>query len=168
MTKLLQRYLLNDPHAPMVTVSLEEPALAPARTLVRVPYLEHLLTLVQRGCAPADLPTAIAPALAQAHADLATYLATVLAGLFDPARLELLPEALADYRSLGDPNVVTRALLAQINYIGDVAANMPANTHHGQWGLPPSLARATEIHHDCAPLAHSEYVPPSASGVVLA
>ena len=26
--------------APMVTVSLEEPALAPARTLVRVPYLE--------------------------------------------------------------------------------------------------------------------------------
>ena len=55
--------------------------------------------------------------------------ATVLVGLIDPARLELLPEALADYRSLGDPTVVTRALLAQINYIVDVAANMPANTH---------------------------------------
>ena len=71
------QYLLNDPRAPMVTVSLEEQALAPARTLARVPYLEHFLALVQRGCAPADLPTAIAPALAQAHADLATYFATV-------------------------------------------------------------------------------------------
>ena len=38
-------------------------------------------------------------------------------------------DALADYRSLGDPTVVTRALLAQINYIVDVAANMPDNTH---------------------------------------
>ena len=64
----------------MVTVSLEEPALAPARTLARVPYLEHLLALVQRGCAPPEFPTAIAPALAQAHADLATYLAIVLSG----------------------------------------------------------------------------------------
>ena len=86
--------------------------------LARVPYLEHLLGLVQQGCAPADLPKAIAPALAQAHADLATYLATVIVGLFDPARLALLPEALVDYRRLGDPNVVARALLAQINYIG--------------------------------------------------
>ena len=74
----------------MVAVGLEEQALA--RALARVPYLERLLGLVQRGCAPADLPTAIAPALAQANADLATYLATVLVGLFDPARLELLPE----------------------------------------------------------------------------
>ena len=113
----------------MVTVSLEEQALSPARVLARVPYLEHLLALVQQGCAPADLPTAIAPALAQPHADLATYLATVLVGLFDPARLELLPDALADYRRLGDPNVVSRALLAQINYVVDVAANTPANIH---------------------------------------
>ena len=61
--------------------------------------------------------------------DLATYLATILVGLFDPARLELLPDAFADYRSLRDPTVVTRALLAQVNYIVDVAVNMPANTH---------------------------------------
>ena len=94
--------LLNDPHAPMVAVSLEEQALAPARVLARVPYLEHLLGLVQRGCAPADLPAAIAPALAQAHADLAAHLATVLVGLFNTAGLELLLEALADYRKLGD------------------------------------------------------------------
>ena len=29
------QYLLNDPHAPMVAVSLEEQALAPARVLAR-------------------------------------------------------------------------------------------------------------------------------------
>ena len=80
-------FLLRDPHAPMVTVSLEEQALTPARTLVRVPYWEHLLELVQRGCLEADFHTAIEPALAQAHADLATHLATILVGLFDPARL---------------------------------------------------------------------------------
>ena len=74
----------KSPHAPMVTVSLEEPALAPACTLVRAPYWDHLLELVQRGCLEADFHTAIEPALAQAHADLATYLATILVGLFDP------------------------------------------------------------------------------------
>ena len=103
------QYLLNDPHAPMVTVSLEEQALAPARTLARAPYPEHLL---------AHLPS---------RKHMLTWPPTWPSSY--PARLELLPEALADYRSLGDPNVVTRALLAQINYIVDVAANMPANTH---------------------------------------
>ena len=84
----------------MVAVSLEEQALAPARVLAHVPYLERLLGLVQRRCAPADLPAACAPA-AQTHR-------------------KLLPKALADYRKLGEPTVVTRALLAQIN--------MPPNT----------------------------------------
>ena len=50
-------------------------------------------------------------------------------GLQKPCRSALLPEALADYRKLCDPNVVTRALLAQIHYIVDVAANMPPNTY---------------------------------------
>ena len=77
------QYLLNDPHAPMVTVSLEEQALAPARALARVPYLEHLLAPVRW---PPDghlrLPS---------HKHMQTW---------------PLPEALADYRRLGDPNVV--------------------------------------------------------------
>ena len=84
-------------HAPMVTVILEEQALAPARALARVPYLEHLLGLVQQGCEPAQLPDACAPALARAHADLATYLPTLMVGLFYPACLAALPEALADF-----------------------------------------------------------------------
>ena len=122
-------HLLNDMHAPMVTVILEEQALAPARVLARVPYLDHLLHLVQQGCEPAQLPAACAPALECAHADLATYLATLMAGLFDQARLAALPEALADYQQLGDPTVVARTLLAQINYTADVAANMPPHTY---------------------------------------
>ena len=34
--------------------------------------------------------------VARAHADLSTYLATLMVGLFDQARLAALPEALAD------------------------------------------------------------------------
>ena len=48
-----------------------------------MPYLEHLLALVSTELCFSDL------------------LATVLLGFFDPAGLT--PEALADYRSLGDP-----------------------------------------------------------------
>ena len=129
------QHLLNDLHAPMVTVILEEQALAPARVLARLPYLEHLRGLVQQGCETAQLPAACAPALARAHADLATYLATVMVGLFDRARLAVLPEALADSQKLGDPNVVARALLAQINYTADVAANMPPHTYSTTSGI---------------------------------
>ena len=83
-------HLLNDMHAPIVTVILEEQTLAPARVLARVPYLKHLLGLVQQGCEPAQLPVACASALVRAHADLATHLPTHLAGLFDRARLAAL------------------------------------------------------------------------------
>ena len=122
-------------HAPMVTVQLEEQALAPARALARVPYLEHLLGLVQQGCEPAQLPAACAPALARAHFDLATCLATIIVCLFDHARLAALPEALADYQKLGDPTAVARALLAQLNYTRDVAANMPPQTYSTRSGI---------------------------------
>ena len=122
-------HLPNDMHAPMVTVILEEQALAPARVLARVPYLGHLLGLVQQGCESHQLPAACAPALERAYADLATYLAMLLAGIFDPARLAALPDALADYQRLGDATMVARTLLAQINYTADVAANMPPHTY---------------------------------------
>ena len=93
----------------------------------RVCHMEHVLGLVQRGCAPADVPAAIAPALAQAHADLATHLPpSSWASLSRPALNSSQKHLLT---TVGDPNVVTRALLAQINYIVDVAANMSANTH---------------------------------------
>ena len=50
---------------------------------------------------------------------------------------------------------MTRALLAQINYIVDVAAKMPAT----RTPRPAGSSASTEIHHDCGPLAHGEYVP---------
>ena len=81
----------------MVTLSLEEPALAPARALMRVPYWEHLLELVHRGCVEADFSRQVS----RAHADLATYLATILVGLFEPERLALLPNAIVDFRCPG-------------------------------------------------------------------
>ena len=113
----------------MGTVLLEEQALAPARVLARVPYLEHLLGLVQQGCETHRLDAACAPAVERAHADLATYLAMLITGLFDHARLAALPDELAGFRQLVDPTVVTRALLAQLNYAADVAANMPSDTY---------------------------------------
>lgn len=58
-----------------------------------------------------------------------TYLATVIVSLFDSARLQVLPEALAECSSLVDPTIVARALMAQIKTVTDVADNMPTNTH---------------------------------------
>ena len=81
----------------MVTVILEGTGPCTC-SRARVLHLEHLLGLVQQGCEPAQLPDACAPALARAHADLATYLAT---RLFDQARLAALSETLADCWKLG-------------------------------------------------------------------
>ena len=161
-------HLLNDMHAPMVTVILEEQALAPARVLARVPYLEHLLSLVQQGCEPAQLPAACAPALARAHADLATYLATLIVGLFDQARLAALPEALADYQKLGDPTVVARTLLAQINCTADVAANMLPHTYTTGSGIFRFAWRAPKLHDDRPQTTHGLHVSATADCVLLA
>ena len=117
--------MLPDPHAPLVTVSIEEPALAPAAPLARLPYWEHLLGLVREGLAEAAYSAAIGPALASAHADLTTYLAAVVVSLFDSTRLQALPEALAGFRHLADPTMVARSLVAQLRYVTDVAENMP-------------------------------------------
>ena len=41
--------VLDDIHAPLVTIVLDEAALAPAVPLLRVPYLERLLEAVRSG-----------------------------------------------------------------------------------------------------------------------
>ena len=81
-----------------------------------------------------------------------------LLGLFDLARLEVLPEALADYQKSGDPNVVARALLAQINYTADVAANMPPHTYT-TGGIFRFAWRRQQIHNNCPQAAHCLHVP---------
>ena len=80
--------VLPEPHEPLVTVSIEEQALAPP--LARIPYWEHLLELVRQDLPLAAYLAAMDPALARAHADL---------------------------------------VMAQLQYMTDVAANMPADTH---------------------------------------
>ena len=45
--------VLDDIHAPLITIALDEAALAPAVPLLRVPYLERLLEAVRSGT-PAD------------------------------------------------------------------------------------------------------------------
>ena len=61
--------LLADLTAPLVTISLEEKALAPAAALLRVPYLERLLEAVRDGTPLDRLPDALRPAVIQAHDD---------------------------------------------------------------------------------------------------
>ena len=59
--------LLADLNAPLVTISLEEKALAPLAPLLRVPCLERLLEVVRNGMPLDCLQDALRPAVVQAH-----------------------------------------------------------------------------------------------------
>lgn len=120
--------MLPNLHAPLVTVSLEQQSFHAAGPLARVPHWEFLLQLVRDGHISSELAGATGPAVADAHADLATFLAHLVIQLFDPALLQALPDTLACYRKLSDLTQVTRALLAQLRYVADVATSMPAGT----------------------------------------
>ena len=67
-------------HAPLVTIALDEAALARAVPLLRVPYLERLLEAVRSGAPSDGLAEAMRPAACQAHDDLATYLTELVLG----------------------------------------------------------------------------------------
>ena len=82
--------LLADLTAPLVTISLEEKALAPAAPLLRVPYLERLLEAVRDGTPLDRLPDALRPAVIQAHHDLDTYITELVLALF-AARVSCSP-----------------------------------------------------------------------------
>ena len=76
--------LLSEVTAPLVvTISIEERALAPAAPLLRVPYLERLLEAVRDGTPLDRLPDALRPAVIQAHDDLATYITEIVLAMFD-------------------------------------------------------------------------------------
>ena len=67
-------------------------------------FTQHLLNDLHE---PAQLPAACAPARCVPMLTL-PHLAAVMVGLFDRTYLDALPEALADYQKLGDPEVVAR------------------------------------------------------------
>ena len=84
--------LLSEVTAPLVTISIEERALAPAAPLLRVPYLERLLEAVRDGTPLDRLSDALRPAVIQAHDDLATYITEIVLAMFDGDQLRSLPD----------------------------------------------------------------------------
>ena len=120
--------------APLVTISIEERALAPA-PLLRVPYLERLLEAVRDGTPLDRLSDALRPAVIQAHDDLATYITEIVLAMFDGDQLRSLPDQLQPFRGLADPLTVRRAVLTQMRYVADVASSLPSKAYSTSGGL---------------------------------
>ena len=119
----------------MITIKLDDRALAPAAPLVQVPYLEKLLDAVRAGTPLVQLPSVMASAAGQAHQDLATFITELVVSLFDPELLRGLQGPLAPYRALADRTMVHRAILAQMQYVADVAASLPQTSQSTSGGL---------------------------------
>ena len=134
--------LLADLNAPLVTISLEEKALAPLAPLLRVPYLERLLEVVRDGTPLDRLQDALRPAVIRAHDDLATFITELVLALFDGDQLRGLQGQLQPFRGLADPLTVRRAVLTQMRYVADVASSLPSNAYSTSGGLF-RLARRT-------------------------
>ena len=127
--------LLADLTARLVTISIEEKALAPAAPLLRVPYLERLLEAVRDGTPLDRLPDALRPAVIQAHDDLATYITELVLAMFDGDQLRGLQGQLQPFRGLADPLTVRRAVLSQMRYVADVASSLPSKAYSTSGGL---------------------------------
>ena len=127
--------LLPEVTAPLVTISIEERALAPAAPLLRVPYLERLLEAVRDGTPLDRLPDALRPAVIQAHDDLATYITEIVLAMFDGDQVRSLPDQLQPFRGLADPLTVRRAVLTQMRYVADVASSLPSKAYSTSGGL---------------------------------
>ena len=122
-------------HLPMITIKLDDRALAPAAPLVQVPYLEKLLDAVRAGTPLVQLPSVMAAAAGQAHQDLATFITELVVRLFEPELLRGLQGPLAPYQALADRTMVHRAILAQMQYVADVAASLPQTSQSTSGGL---------------------------------
>ena len=127
--------LLAEVTAPLVTISIEEKALAPAAPLLRVPYLERLLEAVRDGTPLDRLPDALRPAVIQAHDDLATYITEIVLAMFDGDQLRGLQGQLQPFRGLADPLTVRRAVLSQMRHVADVASSLPSKAYSTSRGL---------------------------------
>ena len=101
--------------------------------MLRQRYQETVLSLVKQGIAEAALAEALEPHLAEFQVQLAAYVAAVVVSLFDTDVLANLPAALLPFRQLADERCVHRALLRQMNYLGDVGLQDPE--YNVAWGL---------------------------------
>ena len=77
----------------------------------------------------------MAAAAGQAHQDLATFITELVVRLFDPELLRGLQGPLAPYQALADRTMVHRAILAQMQYVADVAASLPQTSQSTSGGL---------------------------------
>ena len=136
----------GDVNAPLVTIAIDEAALAPAVLLLRVPYLERLLEAAKNGVSLDGLAEALRPAARQAHDDLATYLTELVLALFDGTQLRSLQGPLALFQALADATTVRRALLAQMRYVADVAASLPHDAYSTSGGLFRMIWRTCKGH----------------------
>ena len=123
-----------DAEACLVAVALEN-FLGAAGALLRQRYQETLLLLVKQGTAEAALAEALEPHLAEFQVQLAVYVAAVVVSLFDNEALANLPASLQPFRQLADERCVLRALLRQMNYLGEVGEHLHDSEYNVAWGL---------------------------------
>ena len=84
---------------------------------------------------------------------------------FQPSDVQALPEPFAVFRRLSDPTIVARTLTVQLQYITDVAANMPADTHTTVSGIfRLAWRRSTHVPRHGHAAAHRVYVLAATSG----
>ena len=124
----------QDAEAPLVAVVLEN-FLGAAAALLRQRYQETLLLLVKQGVTDNALAEALETYLPDFQAQLAAYIAAVVVSLFDVEMLNNLPTSLQPFRQLADECKVHRALLRQINYLGEVGEHLQDSEHNVAWGL---------------------------------
>ena len=123
-----------DAEAPLVAVVLEN-FLGAAGVLLRQRYQETLLLLVKQGIAEDALAEALEPHLSEFQVQLAAYMAAVVVSLFDAEALANLPDSLQPFRQLADERCVLRALLRQMNYLGEVGEHLQDSEYNVAWGL---------------------------------
>ena len=115
----------QDAEAPLVAVVLEN-FLGGAAALLRQRYQETLLLLVKQGVAEDALAEALEAHLPDFQVQLAAYIAAIL---------DNLPTSLQPFRQLADERSVHRALLRQINYLGEVGEHLQDSEYNVAWGL---------------------------------
>ena len=124
----------QDAEAPLVAVVLEN-FLGAAAALLRQRYQENLLLLVKQGIPENALAEALETYLPDFQVQLAAYIAAVVVSLFDVEILNNLPTSLQPFRQLADECKVHRALLRQINYLGEVGEHLQDSEYNVAWGL---------------------------------
>ena len=119
------------PHGPLIRTPLARPS-AQSSAAAK--------SFSATGAAPAEYLEAMDLVLERAHADLITWLAGVIVSLFNPERLQALPEIFAVFRRLSDPTLVARTLIVQLQCITG-CQHACRHAHYGEWNLQACMAR---------------------------